>query len=251
MRRQDQHPYNVEHNNFPPASEAESRSNPQYGVGPPPVARRRIPVQQSHHVPGLTVVAEEKNPAQYESDEWMQHHGHHPLQGAHQLADERGIDTYDHHIQAAYGIGARILPDRHARRPVGGEIEAGYGIGKRQVDKNRLAHGVDNGAAQGTVEYHPSTNGNRQSPQRWPNVVDYSHLAQQRLQQQAMSPQHLRGFLSPQQISPQQQQISPSASVEPAVSRQSTPASSELWPAGPPVLASPYLKLRSRPDQLA
>ena len=32
-----------------------------------------------------------------------------------------------------YGIGNRILPDRHADKPLGGEIEAGYGIGNRHL----------------------------------------------------------------------------------------------------------------------
>jgi len=33
----------------------------------------------------------------------------------------------------AYGIGNRMLPDRHAEQPVGGEVEAGYGIGNRML----------------------------------------------------------------------------------------------------------------------
>ena len=33
--------------------------------------------------------------------------------------------------RSEYGIGNRILPDRHAEKPLGGEIEAGYGIGNR------------------------------------------------------------------------------------------------------------------------
>lgn len=37
--------------------------------------------------------------------------------------------------QPAYGQGHRILPDRHAPKPVGGEIEAGYGIGNRTVEQ--------------------------------------------------------------------------------------------------------------------
>lgn len=37
--------------------------------------------------------------------------------------------------QPAYGIGNRILPDRHAEQPLGGEVEAGYGIGNRTVEQ--------------------------------------------------------------------------------------------------------------------
>lgn len=33
-----------------------------------------------------------------------------------------------------YGLGHRILPDRHAPQPVGGEVEAGYGIGNRVIE---------------------------------------------------------------------------------------------------------------------
>lgn len=33
----------------------------------------------------------------------------------------------------AYGIGNRVLPNRHAAKPVGGEVAAGYGIGNRNV----------------------------------------------------------------------------------------------------------------------
>ena len=34
-------------------------------------------------------------------------------------------------LQDYYGIGHRVLPDRHEARPLGGEVEAGYGIGNR------------------------------------------------------------------------------------------------------------------------
>ena len=36
--------------------------------------------------------------------------------------------------QQRYGLGNRILPDQHARRPIGGELEAGYGIGNRHLN---------------------------------------------------------------------------------------------------------------------
>ena len=38
-----------------------------------------------------------------------------------------------------YGIGNRILPDRHADKPLGGGIEAGYGIGNRYLHDAKAA----------------------------------------------------------------------------------------------------------------
>lgn len=36
-------------------------------------------------------------------------------------------------IPTPYGQGNRMLPDRHASQPVGGEVEAGYGIAKSKL----------------------------------------------------------------------------------------------------------------------
>ena len=37
-----------------------------------------------------------------------------------------------------WGIGNRMLPDRHTHQPVGGEVEAGYGIGNRILAEDHL-----------------------------------------------------------------------------------------------------------------
>merc|ERR1719327_2507743 len=53
-------------------------------------------------------------------------------------------DAYPAHPSAReqeYGIGNRILPDRHADKPLGGEIEAGYGIGNRHLPDAKDAGG--------------------------------------------------------------------------------------------------------------
>mmetsp|Transcript_67050 Transcript_67050/g.160722 ORF Transcript_67050/g.160722 Transcript_67050/m.160722 type:complete len:385 (-) Transcript_67050:397-1551(-) len=54
--------------------------------------------------------------------------------------------------QAPYGIGNRILDDRYADKPLGGEIEAGYGIGNRILDDGNAAPPADYGYAE---EYPP------------------------------------------------------------------------------------------------
>merc|ERR1712195_185786 len=40
-------------------------------------------------------------------------------------------NTQTDYSQGSYGIGNRIIEDRHVHQPLGGEIEAGYGIGNR------------------------------------------------------------------------------------------------------------------------
>merc|ERR1711865_782479 len=42
----------------------------------------------------------------------------------------------------AYGIGQRVLPDRHADKPLGGELEAGYGIGNRNIPATKQQQGI-------------------------------------------------------------------------------------------------------------
>eukprot|EP00928_Gymnodinium_smaydae_P035803 TRINITY_DN25131_c0_g1_i3.p1 TRINITY_DN25131_c0_g1~~TRINITY_DN25131_c0_g1_i3.p1 ORF type:complete len:868 (-),score=237.82 TRINITY_DN25131_c0_g1_i3:72-2591(-) len=42
---------------------------------------------------------------------------------------------------ARYGLGHRILEDRHARGPLGGEVEAGWGIGNRSIPQQRGPRG--------------------------------------------------------------------------------------------------------------
>ena len=49
------------------------------------------------------------------------------------LPDRHADKPLGGEIEAGYGIGNRMLPDRHADRPPGGEIEAGYGLGNRHV----------------------------------------------------------------------------------------------------------------------
>lgn len=39
-----------------------------------------------------------------------------------------------------YGIGNRVLPDRHTDKPLGGEVQAGYGIGNRRADRQPIAN---------------------------------------------------------------------------------------------------------------
>ena len=56
------------------------------------------------------------------------------------------IDAGPAQEENSYGIGNRIIPDRHAQQPVGGEIEAGYGIGNRDVVINNKAAANNNGA---------------------------------------------------------------------------------------------------------
>mmetsp|Transcript_1854 Transcript_1854/g.4688 ORF Transcript_1854/g.4688 Transcript_1854/m.4688 type:complete len:373 (+) Transcript_1854:84-1202(+) len=51
------------------------------------------------------------------------------------LADEAAQAGYSSaEPQQPYGIGNRMLDDRYASQPLGGEIEAGYGIGNRRLD---------------------------------------------------------------------------------------------------------------------
>jgi len=40
-------------------------------------------------------------------------------------------------VKAGYGINNRILEDRHAAKPLGGEVKAGYGINNRVVDDRK------------------------------------------------------------------------------------------------------------------
>jgi len=54
---------------------------------------------------------------------------------------------------APYGIGNRILPDRHERHPVGGGVEAGYGIGNRAVPNRQAPKGRRQGDMAGGGDY--------------------------------------------------------------------------------------------------
>ena len=49
-----------------------------------------------------------------------------------------------------------MLPDRHARKPVGGEVEAGYGIGNRHLhdDQTSPGHGRESPAIASHMEPH-------------------------------------------------------------------------------------------------
>ena len=74
----------------------------------------RVPEQQAHYVPGLAAT-----------------YGGAP--GA-PSQDASSVPQASSGQQAAdYGLGHRALPDQHAHRAVGGEVEAGYGIGSRSV----------------------------------------------------------------------------------------------------------------------
>merc|ERR1712086_47188 len=47
-------------------------------------------------------------------------------------------NTQTDYSQGSYGIGNRIIEDRHVHQPVGGEVEAGYGVGNRMIDDRHV-----------------------------------------------------------------------------------------------------------------
>jgi len=52
--------------------------------------------------------------------------------------DEPAAPTDRSGAPSEYGLGHRILEDRHAAKPVGGEVEAGYGIGNRSLSNHQV-----------------------------------------------------------------------------------------------------------------
>merc|ERR1711998_823647 len=56
--------------------------------------------------------------------------------GNRMLADRHTDKPVGGEVEAGYGIGNRMLADRHTDKPVGGEVEAGYGIGNRRSESN-------------------------------------------------------------------------------------------------------------------
>ena len=47
-------------------------------------------------------------------------------------------NTQTDYSQGSYGIGNRIIEDRHVHQPLGGEVEAGYGVGNRMIDDRHV-----------------------------------------------------------------------------------------------------------------
>merc|ERR1712195_93041 len=47
-------------------------------------------------------------------------------------------NTQTDYSQGSYGIGNRMIDDRHVHQPLGGGVEAGYGVGNRMIDDRHV-----------------------------------------------------------------------------------------------------------------
>eukprot|EP01050_Picozoa_sp_SAG11_P009540 SAG11_NODE_906_length_6600_cov_8.505461_3_plen_401_part_00 len=102
------------------------------------VDARRIPRQQTHHVPGLATT-----------------YGGPELPSPNVAAAPPTLSAAaSGGGGGAYGIGNRNLPNEKARGPIGGEVEAGYGIGNRNLSRNSRRGGSRGGESSAAASAH-------------------------------------------------------------------------------------------------